>query len=156
MRAGGASGHHRVVGPFQSMADRNLARDEIDDVPGNEERADAPRSLFLENECVLRDPLDAANTGTDHHACGVALGFGLWLPAGICQCLVGCGYSIGDEVPDLALFARLEEGVRIERAFTFSGDDAGNLAGEVIDFESFDAPCPGLAFGKPLPAQLGP
>jgi len=39
VRAGGAGGDHRVVGPLEAVADRHLARGQVDQGGGNEERA---------------------------------------------------------------------------------------------------------------------
>src|SRR5690606_27480967 len=153
---GGTRRHNGVIRPLQSMPDRNLAGYEVDDVCRNEERADAPRTLFLQDQRTFGDPLDAANARAEHDAGGAAFVLGLGFPAGIGQGLVGRSYSVGNEVRDLASFARFEERIGIERAFAFTGDDTGNFAGQVIDIEMFNAPGPGLAFEKTLPAQLGP
>ena len=72
-----------LVMPHQRVPDRDLPGDEIDDVAGDEEGADAARAALVEDQRVFRDPLDAADAGTDGDAGIVLLFRGRRMPAGI-------------------------------------------------------------------------
>ena len=54
MRAGRAGGNDSVVRALELVADRHLAGDQVDDVAGNEERADAARAAFLQDDARFR------------------------------------------------------------------------------------------------------
>ena len=54
MRAGRTGRHDGMVRPFQAVPDRHLARDQVDDVAGDEERADAPRAALLQDDARFR------------------------------------------------------------------------------------------------------
>ena len=143
-------------GPFELVADRHLAGHQVDDVAGNEERADAARAAFLQDDRVFGDAVDTANAGTDHHAGRHAIGFGLGLPAGIGERFVSGRDPIQDEVADLAQFLGLKKGFRAERAVAAitARDDVRDLARKILDLELGD-PAGGAAAGKQLlPAML--
>src|SRR5690606_28677092 len=145
MRAGRAGRGHGVVRALEPVPDRNLAGDEIDDVARDEERADAARAAIAKLVGVFGNALNAADAGADHHAGGAAISLCLRLPARIGQRLIGGGDAIDNEIAHLALLARLQESVRIERALAFTRNRIGDLAGQVLDLELLDPPCSALA-----------
>ena len=116
VRAGGTRGDDRMIGTFEPEFDRHIARGEIDDAAGNEERRYAPRAFFLEHDRGIRDSLDAADAGTDHHAGRDLLFVAGRLPAGIVERLARGAHRIDDEIVDLALLFRLHPLVGIEGA----------------------------------------
>ena len=141
MRAGRAGGDDRMVRPLQSVADRDLARGEIDEAARNEERADAPRAALVQRDRGFLDALQAADAGADQDARGDLVLVRRRLPAGILDRLVGRRHRIDDERIDLAALLRLHPFVGIELAFGLAAERklAGDLRGEVVDLEIGDA-----------------
>ena len=77
-----------MVRALEPMLDRDIAGGEIDQAPGNEERADAPRALLGEEQRGLLDALQAADARADQHAGAdlilMAVGF---QPASVSACV---------------------------------------------------------------------
>src|SRR5690606_30924306 len=132
-RAGGDDG---MVRTLQSMADRYMAGSKVDDLAGDEERADSARPALLQQQGILGDAVDAADARTDHHARRPAILVSRRAPAGIRYGQFGGGDGIGDEVADLALFLGLKEIVRLERAIALARDRRRNLGRQVRDLEA--------------------
>ena len=116
MRAGGARGDDSVVGALQTMPNRDLTGDQVDQCGGNEERADLPRPVPFEDERVVGDRLQTANTGADQNPGAVAFFVGFRLEAGIRHRLIRCGNSIQDEIVHPPALFRRHDLIRIETA----------------------------------------
>ena len=106
-----------MVRALEAVADRDLAGGEVDQAPGNEERADAARAALVERDRGLVDAVEAADAGADEDAGRALVLVGRRVPAGVVERLVGGGHRVDDEVVDLALLLRLHPVVGIELAF---------------------------------------
>ena len=128
---GRAGRDHGVVRTFQPMLDRDIARREIDQASGDEERAHPARPLLGEEQRGLLDSLQAADAGADQHAGADLILIGGGLPARVLERLRGSAHGVDDEVVDLALLLRLHPIVRIEGAVAAVAARhlAGDLAG---------------------------
>src|SRR5690606_37194520 len=98
-----AGGDDSVVRALQSVADRNIARREVDQASWNEEWTDATRSLLLEQERGFRDAVETADTRADQNTGALLLIGRLCGIARVRECLLGRRHRIDDEVVDLAL-----------------------------------------------------
>src|SRR3546814_12587581 len=56
---------HRVIGPHQTVFDRNLSGDEVDQTAVNEVRGNATRPLFVQYDRFAGDAGQAADARTD-------------------------------------------------------------------------------------------
>src|SRR5215217_6019174 len=140
MRSGGTSRHNGMIGSLETKLDRHIAGGQIDQPAGNEERRNSPWSAFLENDGGFRDALHPAYARADHHP-GRRLVFRAFrFPSGIFERLARGAHGIHDEVVYLALLLRLHPLIRIVGAVTAitARYGAGNLAGKIRDFETFD------------------
>ena len=158
MGPGRARRHHGMVRTLETVLDRNIARREIDQASGNEERADPPRTLVAQQQRRLRDTLQPANAGADQNPDVLAIGRAVENPLRIRDRLVGSGNGIDDEVIDLALLLGLHPRVGIERAIAAitARHEARDLAGEVVHLEFADAPRTAFAGKQSLPGRLHP
>ena len=145
-----------MVRALEAVADRHLARGQVDQGCRNEEGTDAPRALVLERQGGVRDPLQAANAGADHDAGAFALGLVVGCPAGILDRLLGGRHAVEDEVVDLAAVLRLHVVVGVEVAV--GGRPLGHLArhlgGQVRDVEGLHGADAGLSFDQMVPHGL--
>src|SRR3546814_4956716 len=57
-----------MVGAPEAVLYRNVARGQVDQRRGNEERADPPRTAGVQQNRRLLDRLEAADAGADHDA----------------------------------------------------------------------------------------
>lgn len=137
MRAGRAGGDDRVVRAAKLMADRHLARGEVDEATGNEERRDTARTLVAQRVAAFDDAFETANARADQDAGGDLVLVVLRLPAGVGQRHVGSGHRVDDERIDLALFLRLHPVVGIEGCVgaVTEGNATGDLGRKVLDLE---------------------
>ena len=140
MRAGGAGGDNGMVEPSEAVFDRHLARRQVDQSRGNEERADATGPAILQDQRRLVDGAEAADAGADHHAGTVAAFIVLRLPAGILDRLLGRRHREDDELVDLPLVLRehVEIGVEEAARLVALGDFARDLGRKVRGVECLD------------------
>src|SRR5262249_50525817 len=158
MRATRTCGDDRMVGPFEAMRDRYIARCEINQAAWNEERRDAARPSFLQHDRRFGDAREPANARTDHYSRSDLIVIADWLPRRIIQRLACGAHCEDDEVVDFALLFRLHPLIRIEasvRAVT-ARNLASDLCRQVRDVEPFDALCPTLAIDEALPGRFDP
>src|SRR5216683_7277899 len=85
MRAGRTGGHHRMVRTFEAVLDRDIARGEIDQAPGNEERRYLARAALLQHDRRVRDAGEAADSGADHRAGRAAILFVFRMPVRVIE-----------------------------------------------------------------------
>src|SRR5215470_14656255 len=129
MRATRTCGDDRMVGSFEAMCDRYIARCEINQAAWNEERRDAARPSFLQHDRRFGDAREPADARTDHYSRSDLIVIADWLPSRIIQRLACGAHCEDDEVVDFALLFRLHPLIRIEasvRAVT-----ARNLASDL-------------------------
>jgi hypothetical protein len=135
-----------------------MARGEIDQRRGNEERADPARALFLQRDRALGDGRQAADARADDNARLLAVLVLLRLPARILDRLDAGGEREDDEIIHLALLFRRHPVIGIEEARR--GLPARHLArdlrGQIRDVEGLDAAQARLAVEQPLPRRLHP
>ncbi len=145
-----------MVGALELVLDRHVAGGEIDQAPGNEERADAARALLLQQHRGLGDARQAADARADEHAGALLLLGRVGDVAGIGDRLLGRRHRVDDEVVDLALLLRLHPIVGIELAvgLVAARNEAGDLAGEIADLELLDAARAVGAGEQRLPRRL--
>ncbi len=115
--------------------------------PGNEERADAARAFFVQQDGGFVDAAQAANARTDQNAGAFLVFLGLGLDARILDGL-GCRcHGIDDEGINFTLILHVHPFVRIVLSVRIIAQRKliGDLAGDIIDLEVFDALRPGFA-----------
>ena len=130
-----------MVRALEAEADRDVARGEIDQAAGNEERADAARALLVQHDRGLVDAAEPADARADQDAGALLLFLGLGLDAGVVDGLLGRRHGVDDERIDLALILDVHPLVGIELAVgvVAERDAVGDLAGDVVDLEIVDA-----------------
>src|SRR5713101_4368359 len=156
MRAGRASGHHRMVGTLQAVLDRHITRGKIDQTPGNEEWRYLARAALLEKQRRIGDAGEAADPGADHRAGGAAILFSGRMPIGVIERLARRAHRENDEIVDLALILWLHPLVGIEGAAgaVAPWNHAGDPAGQIGDVERVDLSGAALAVEDALPGRL--
>ena len=155
MRAGRTGRHDRVVGAHQAVFDADLARDQVDQPPVDEVRADPARSLFGQHQALALDPRQAADARADR-AARAQLGRLVHLgQARILQRLAGRVDAVDDEGIDLALDLVIDALVGVEAVSVILGLHlARNGAFLVAGVEPGDRPGAALAGDQVLPACL--
>src|SRR6476646_2014385 len=145
-----------MVGALEPVADRDVARRQVDQTARNEKWADPARTLLFEQKSGLGNAREAADTRSDHGAGTFLLVGGVGLPAGILQRLLGRSHGVDDEIVDLALLFGFHPIVGIELALAerSARNEAADLAGEIVDRELLDAAGAALAGKQPRPARL--
>ena len=145
-----------MVWTLQAMGDRHIARGEIDQPPGNEERRHPARAAVAQYQRGFGDAFDTADAGADHDTTDDLILVSARVPIGIVERLRRRTHGEDDEVVDLALFLRLHPVIGVEGAAgaVTTWDLAGDLAGDVGNFEFFDAPDAALSGKNPLPCRL--
>ncbi len=103
-----------MIRTLEAVLDRHIARGQIDQAAGNEERRNLARSALLEKQRRIGDARQAADSGTDHGAGGATILLGGGMPIGIIERLARRSHREDDEVVDLALVLRLHPLVGIE------------------------------------------
>ena len=156
MGAGRAGGDGGVIRPLEAIGDRHDARAQIDQAARDEERADPPRPLFMDQDRRRLDRRQPANARPDQHAGAAALILVLGLPAGVGHRLFRRRHAIDDELVVAALFFRLDPLVGIEgaRAAVAGPDLAGDAAWHVGGIEAGDRTGSRAAGYQTLPAFL--
>ena len=158
MGARGTRGHHRMVRPLEPVADRDLARDEVDESARNEEGRDPLRPPLLDQDRRLRDRCQPADPGPDHHAGAQPAFLVRGRPAGILNRLIRGGHAVEDEIIDLAPVLRLHPVVGVEgsvRAVPIR-DFAGIGCHHIRRVEPRDRSGARLPGYQPLPGLLDP
>ena len=110
------------LGPLQAVPDRDVAGGQVDQAPGNEERADAARPLLLQQQrrsrrCRSSPPMPEP-ISTPVRSCFSCVS--AFQPASFDR-LLGGGHGVDDEIVDLALLLRLHPVVGIELALGLAG-----------------------------------
>ena len=138
------------------MLNRDIASREIDQTAGNEERRNAARAFFLQDDRGLGDAAEAADPGADKNAGLDLLFIGGRLPARVGKRLRCRRDSIKDEVIDFALLFRLHPLVGVEASIAAAAarHRHRDLAGEIGDVEPFDAAGAALTRQQTAPARL--
>src|SRR6516225_5886004 len=138
------------------MCNRDVARCQINESPGNEKRRHAPWSLLLQHDGSFGNPGEATDPGPDHHPGSDLLLVRRRLPTRILQCLLRGAHGEDDEIVDLALLLRLHPLVGVEGAVrtVAARNLTGNFGGQVGHVERFDASRAALAVDKPAPSRL--
>src|SRR6185503_21218188 len=145
-----------MVRTLQAELDRHIARGEIDDAAGDEERGDAARPLLGAHKRGLGDTLDAADAGTDHYAGRSLIFVARRLPAGLFERLTRSTHRKDDELVDPALFLRLHPLVGIVGAAgaVAARNRAGDFRREILDVEFLDSFRATLTGEQALPCRL--
>ena len=156
--AGRAGGDHGMIGSLERMRDRHVARREIDEPAGDEERRDPTRTAVAQDKRGFRNAFDAADSGTDQNAADDLIVILPRMPVGVVERLRRRRHRKDDKVVDLALLFGLHPVVGIEgaRRAVAARNLAGNLAGDIRDVEFFDAFDAAVAGQQPLPRLLDP
>ena len=160
--AGSTGRHHRMVGPFEFVPDRYLARGQIDQSSRDEERAHLARPALMKRDRSLVDRLKTTNTGPDENASALLTFVILGLPSGILYSFVCCSDRIKNELVDPAHLFRRYEFSRIKRmGVSFAATAAcyprnlkRNLARHVLRIERINTSGSRLAFNQALPGCL--
>ncbi len=158
MRSGRAGGHHRMVRPLETVADRHLPRAEVDQARGNEERRHPPRPLVAQHQSGVGDGREPADARADDHPGPQPVFLVLRRPVGIAHRLRGGGHGIEDEAIDLAALLGRHPVVGVEGAVrpVAERNFAGDGAGQVRRIEARDPSCARMAREQPRPALLDP
>ena len=152
MGAGGTGRYNGMVRATESIFDRDMSGHQIDQRRRDEERADAACSTLIHQLIGLHDGIQSANARTDHNACTVLRFAILGHPARILNSKLCRDDAKLDEPVLAALFARVDEGVKVEPAFDIGARHlAGDLAGDIIDLKTGYAADAGLAGKYPRP-----
>src|SRR5258707_14356448 len=156
MRTGRAGRHHRMVGAFQPVLDRDIAGSEINQTARNEEWRHFSRSPLLEQDRRVGDARQPADAGPDQRARRAAFVLRRGVPVRVIERLARRAHCKDDEIVDLALVLRLHPLVGIEGAIrtVAAGNDAGDPAGQIRDVERLDLPRVALAIEDTRPARL--
>ena len=156
VRAGGACGHHRVVGALEAEADRHLAAHQIDQAGRDEEGTDPPGASLLELDRRIGDGAESADSRADQHAGTFAVFVVFRQPVGILDGFRGGGEPIDDEQIVSTGVLRCHHLVAAERALAVGRQQSGDLRRQIIDLEPGDPPDPALALDQTAPADLHP
>ena len=111
-----AGGNDRQIRAFETVFDRQVPRDHVDDRGGNEERADAARTTAGQFCVGLLNHRQAANTGTDKNTDALRIGL-CYFQSAILHCLHAGSHAV------------MNEGIHMTGFFT--GD-------VILDIESLD------------------
>ena len=156
--AGRTGRHNRVVRPLEAIADAHLARNQVDQCAGDEERRHAPRALVADDQRGFLDRAQPADARPDHnpgaHPALLVLGH----PVRVAHRLIGGGNAVEDEIIDLAALFREHVGIGVERAVraVAIGHLAGILRGHVGRVEPGDRTGTGLTVKDAAPGFLDP
>ncbi len=134
VRTGRAGGDHRMVGTHQTVLDRNLAGNQVDEAAMDEVRANAARPLVGQHQRFAFDARQATDPRTDGATGAQTLFLAHIVEARIAQRLAGGGNAIDDEGIDLTLDLVIHVQARIIAIFMvgglhFAGDAALIFAG---------------------------
>ncbi len=156
MRARRAGRHHRVVGPLETVCDRDIPRRQVDQAARDEEWRHAARTALLEHDRSFGDARQSADARSDHHTGGDLVVVRDGLPACVIERLLRGAHGEDDEIVDLALLFRLHPLVGIEAVVraVAARHLAGDLAGQIGHVEGLDSPRAALAGDQPLPRRL--
>src|SRR3546814_3892299 len=94
-----------MVGAPEAVLYRNVARGQVDQRRGNEERADPPRTAGVQQNRRLLDRLEAADAGADHDAGPLLRLLVRRLPPRIFDRHARRADAVDDDAVDLALLA---------------------------------------------------
>src|SRR5664279_2064381 len=145
-----------MVGALEAVRDRDIARRQIDQAPGNKERRYLARAALLEQQGGIGDARQAADPGADHGAGGATALFGGGMPIGFVERLTRRTHGEDDEIVDLALVLRLHPLIGIEGAVAAvaARNHAGNPAGQIGDVKRLDLSGAAFAVEDALPGRL--
>src|SRR5690606_2596422 len=144
VKARGTRRDHGIGGALEAQQDRQLARNEVDERCGHEERRNAPRATLLVLDLLFFDTRQAANAGADDGTDAVGVFFG-YLEAAVAPRLDARGQTVMDEgVHGLGLFGRevfrnveildltRDLGVERRRVETRDATDPGATIDEIV------------------------
>ena len=145
-----------MVRPLEPELDRHVARREVDQAPGDEERRHPARPLLFEHDRGLGNAFDAADARPDEHARRDPVLVILGPPAGVVERLPGGAHRIGDEIVDLALLLGRHPLIGIVAAVgpVAARNDAGDLGGQIGDVEALDLARAAFAGEQSMPARI--
>src|SRR5215472_14235690 len=98
MRAGRTRRHHCVIGSFETMLDRDIARDEIDQPAWNEEWRQPARTFLVHQDGAILNAPQPANARPDQDARAAAFLLGFGYPSRIQHRLLGRSQAENDKI----------------------------------------------------------
>src|ERR1700731_3602165 len=156
MRTGRARRHHGVVRTLEAMLDRYIARGQVDQPPGDEERRYFARPALLQKHRGVGNAGETPYPGADHRSGSATVLLVRRMPVGIVERLACRAQRKDDEVIDLALVLWLHPLVGVEGAArtVAARHLASDLAGQIGDVECLDPAGAALASQDALPSRL--
>ena len=123
------------------MRDRHIARGQIDDPAGNEERRHPARAAVAQHSAVSAMPSTPPMPEPIRTPLTIWSSYVARMPIGVIERLLRRAHGVEDEIVDFALLLRLHPLVGIEGAVgaVAARNLAGDLARDVGDFEFVDA-----------------
>ncbi len=151
-----------MVRALQSMPDRDLARDQIDDDAGDDKGRNLARSAFVQEDRGFVDCAQTARAGADENSGPLGLFSGFGTPAGMGDGLIGRSNAVKNELVDAFLLARRQGGIRIKGVriigtaapAILAGNNASDPACEITGIKMFNGLYARLPGYKPLPDRL--
>src|SRR5262245_49856123 len=156
MRSGRTRCYHRMVGPFQAVRNRYVARCEVNQATGNKERRDPPRPSLLKRDRGFCNAGKTADAGPDHHSRFDLVVMAGGLPTRIIERLARGAHRKDDEIVDLALLLRFHPMVGIEATVgaVATWNLTSDLRRQIGHVEILDAPRSAAAFDEAPPGRL--
>ena len=115
MCSGGAGRDHRMVWPFKSVFDRDLARRQIDQSGWDKEGAHFTWPILIEVDRGIVDALQSTDTRSDENAGALFVFIGFGNPSRILNRFSRCADRIENELIDSAAFFCARHCIWVER-----------------------------------------